>query len=130
LNIYETINSYHKYGKELKLLSFNKNFLPSTLEELSKKLKEFKKTNCFDTKLNIIRNHTIGHISKDFKKYYDCIKSIDEEEAFKMIKDFNIILNEIYDFSLHCLLDKPLEEKIDIQEEFNKLKSLFDENIP
>ncbi len=129
LNIYETINTYNKYNKELKKISENKNHLPISFEDLGKKLRQFKKENSFENQMNNVRNSTIGHISLDFNKYYDDIKSIDTDQTLRMIKDFISILDEIYDFSLHCLLSKPIEEKVDVEKTYNNLKQLFNENI-
>ena len=129
LNIYETINTYNKYNKELKKISENKNHLPISFEDLGKRLRQFKKDNSFENQMNNVRNSTIGHISLDFNKYYDDVKSINKDQTIRMINDFISILDEIYDFSLHCLLSKPIDEKIDIEKTYNNLKQLFNENI-
>lgn len=128
LNIYETINAYQKSTKELKSISENKHHLPISFVELGKKMREFKKKNNFETQMNNIRNSTIGHISLDFNKYYDDVKSIDKQRTIQMIKNFISILDEIHDFSLHCLLSKPMEKKIEIDETYDNLKLIFDKN--
>lgn len=129
LNIYETINTYQKYTKELKTISENKYHLPISLIELGVKLRKFKRSNNFEIQMKNIRNSTIAHISLDFNSYYDDVKSIDTKKTIRMIKDFISILDEIHNFSLHCLLKKPMEEKIDIDETYNILKLIFDKNI-
>ena len=135
LNIYETINTYNKYNKELKRISENKNHLRISFEKLGKKLREFKKNNSFDIQMNNIRNSTIGHIGLDFDKYFNDVKSIDINLTIEMIKNFISILDDIYDFSIECLLNKSISksEKIDmendIEETYKNLKRLFNENI-
>jgi|25_taG_2_1085351.scaffolds.fasta_scaffold06752_2 hypothetical protein len=129
MNIYETINTYHKYTKSLKTMTDDKNDLPISFRELGKKLRAFKKENGFDNKMNNIRNSTIAHISLDFKKYYDDVKSIDKKETIIMIRKFIRILNEIYELSINCLIDKPMDKDLNTNEVYENLKNIFEKNI-
>lgn len=85
MNIYETINTYNKYTKSLKAISEDKNHLTISFRELGRKLRSFKKENGFDSKMSNIRNSTIAHISSDFLKYYDDVKSIEKKQTIIMI---------------------------------------------
>lgn len=129
LNIYETINTYNKYSKKLKEISENKTHLPFTFAELGTKLRQFKKQYNFDTKMSNVRNTTIGHISMDYNKYYTDVKSIDSKENLEMIHKFISILDDIYDYSILCLLNKPMDNKIEINEVHLKIRLLIEENI-
>lgn len=90
----------------------------------------FKKENEFGSKMGNIRNSTIAHISSDFLKYYDDVKSIDKKQTIIMIRRFIFLLNEIYDLFINCLLDKPMEGKVNADILFEKLQGIFENNIP
>lgn len=129
MSIYETINTYNKYTKSLKTMADDKNHLPISFRELGIKLRLFKKENEFDSKMNNIRNSTIAHISLDYKKYYDDVKAIDKKQTIIMMLNFIKILNEIYNLSINCLIEKPMDKDLNTDGLYEKLKDIFENNI-
>lgn len=130
LIVCETIKTYNKHNKRLGELSTNDNLeIIGKFKEVSKELKHFKKVNKFDSKLNNIRNTTIGHINEDFIKYYDDIKSINQKSYILMLMKFVTILDIINDLASICIEEEQVSDEISL-EVSQKAFEIFEKYIP
>ena len=99
LIIYETLKTYQKHQEKLKNLSFLLK-IENEFILLNKNIKNFKKTYKFDSKLKQIRNNVSGHISSDFKEFYDSLIKLDVASTIALSTSFMLVLQ---DFSSHIL---------------------------
>jgi hypothetical protein len=127
LIIYETINSYNKYSKEIREITKYNDLLVSKLNITNKSIKEFKKVHDFDTTISKVRNKTIGHIDKDYKLYYSLVSNIKFTKSLKMLGDFINLLDEIMEFcaDLLQLTNNTDVGNIDVDESYEKLKNII-----
>lgn len=88
LTIFETLNTYKGYQKEL-LHIFNTD--KSIITEVGKSIRVFKKK--YD--LIEIRNKTSAHIDKNYKDYYSITSKINVENSRVMIVEFLELLNKV-----------------------------------
>lgn len=88
LIIYETLNTYKKYQKEL-LDIFNTNRFVITL--VGESIRDFKKK----YNLTEIRNKASAHIDKNYKDYYSVTSKINVEDSRIMILEFLTLLNKM-----------------------------------
>ncbi|MDA0177363.1 hypothetical protein OOZ35_07670 [Mesoflavibacter profundi] len=129
LTIYEFFNTYDKYRKEIKDISTRTEELTESFKKINLKIRDFRKENDFDKKINEVRNKTIGHIEKDYKLYYKIVSEIDIQKSLKMLGSFIMLVNDIMEFSSDCMTqtDGTDISGIDIDETYEKLKNKIEE---
>mgnify|MGYP001791290178 CR=1 FL=1 len=88
LTIYESLEKLKTHKKLLHELTSVKDANKEFYKNLDIETKEFMKKYEFDTKINLIRNKTVGHIDKDFKLYYDELNKLKKSETIDMIDAF------------------------------------------
>lgn len=129
LSIYEFFNAYDKYRKELKDITNRTEKLAEDFKKINLKIRDFRKDNNFDSKINEVRNKTIGHIEKDYKVYYKIVSEIDILESASMLGNFIKLVNDILEFSSDCLIQSDGNDisGMEINETYDKLKNKIEE---
>ena len=99
LLIYESNKTYEKHIKQLKEFVATYPELMDLFRVISTDLKMFKNGSNFDGAIHDVRHWTVGHIDKDFEKYYNTIKAIDENKAIQAIVTYIQILTKMQELS-------------------------------
>lgn len=88
LTIYETLERLKSHKKLLYNLTNSNNEFREFYKKLDIETKDFIKNYESETKINLIRNKTVGHIDKDFKLYYDELTKLKKTETIEIIDVF------------------------------------------
>jgi hypothetical protein len=106
LVIYESINTYHQYKKEIyKTISKEKKDEYSRFfDMLSQELAEFKYEYDYDNVMAKIRNKSSAHYDKAFLTYYTSYELLNKKEAGKIIHSFLDFINPLHYFSYGLFL--------------------------
>lgn len=99
LIIHSVIETYNIHARHLKISSENNSKLSDLFNLITTQLKNFKRKHSYPYQFITIRNSTIGHITSDFKTYYDIIYKIDDAKCFEAILDFLLIIYKLQEFS-------------------------------
>lgn len=125
LVIYETINSYHKYGKFLNEKALTNDIISNEFFKVNTNLKDFKKKYKYETHINKIRNKISGHINDNFEEYYDEIINFDGEETALMVLDFTMIISSIQKLLTELMQTIELDKSKLNKETLNKMQEIL-----
>jgi len=125
LNIYETLNSYYKHKKTIKDISDTLPDLSTTFINVNKDVGKFANDFSVQTKINKVRNKTIGHFENDIKEYFKIVLDLDYDDSVKMIYAFMELLQSLHDFSLNCLISTgpQIPEEFDVEKNYEEMKN-------
>jgi hypothetical protein len=100
LIIYETINTYHQFRREL-FLSVNqkkKEEFQNFFRMLNDELAEFKEKYGYDQVMPKIRNKSTAHYDKNFLDYYSSYVFLHSVNGKEVIRDFLYFINPLHYF--------------------------------
>jgi len=100
LIIYETINTYHQFKKEL-FFSVNqekKEEFQNFFRMLNDELTEFKEKYDYDRIMPKIRNKSTAHYDKNFLVYYNSYELLEPVNGKEIIRDFLYFINPLHYF--------------------------------
>jgi hypothetical protein len=110
LIIYEFFQSLYSNQNTINNLCKDNEEIKKSYDEITRKLRSFKKEIKLDSKIKEIRDKTGGHFHKNLKEYLTIITSINEENDVTTLYELGLILHYFNNFLLKLIFNR---EKIE-----------------
>lgn len=102
LIIFETIDTYNKHGKKIKVLITTKyKAFEGDYKKVCQNLKNFKKDYSYEKDITVIRNSLAAHINENFVYYYDTLLKLKGNTGTEAIVSFIKIIKELENISFN-----------------------------
>lgn len=105
---YETINTYHKYKREINKIvtKEEKEFYKAFFDMLNRELYDFKYDFDYDNIMPRIRNKSTAHYDKNFLEYYSTFELIERYKKKDIVRSFLNFLNPLHYFTYALINDE------------------------